>query len=75
MTASLPPRPQGWTEGAVGGCTERGCGTQETVTVSRLGGRCAAHPPTFDPATAVGLMVAGWPATAMAYIRAGLEVA
>ena len=69
MTASLPSRPQGWTEGAIGGCTERGCGTQDTVTVSRVGRRCADHAPEFDPSHAVELAVDGWPATAMAYVR------
>jgi len=69
MTASLQPRPQGWTEGSVNGCTAKGCGTQQTISLSHVGRRCAAHPPEFDVATAVGLMVDGWPATALAYCR------
>ena len=67
MTASLPDRSEGWTQGRADGCTT--CGTQQTATLSRLGRRCAQHPPVFDPAIAVGLMVDGWPGTAMAYVR------
>ncbi|HET6915526.1 MAG TPA: hypothetical protein VFH56_05495 [Acidimicrobiales bacterium] len=55
------------------GCTAlvdgRLCGSEDTVTLSRLGRRCAQHPPAFDPAVAVALMVSGWPGAAMAYVR------
>jgi len=69
MTASLPARPQGWTSTAANGCTARDCGTQDTVTLSHIGRRCAQHPPAFDPNTAVELMVDGWPHTSLAYVR------
>src|SRR5690348_10110464 len=50
------------------GCTS--CGSPETVTVDGINGkRCADHPPTFDPSTAVELMRRGLPGAAGAYIR------
>jgi len=69
MTAvdSLPYRSEGWTQGRADGCSV--CATQDTTTASRLGRRCAEHPPAFDPSTAVALMVDGWPDTALAYVR------
>jgi hypothetical protein len=55
-----PPLPRG--------CTV--CDTQDTATVDGIHGRrCAAHPPTFDPAHAVNLMVRGLPGAALAYVR------
>lgn len=51
------------------GCLFEGCGSQETVTLSHLGRRCAAHPPVFDPATAVELVRDGWTDTAFSYCR------
>jgi hypothetical protein len=69
VTASLQPRAEGWTQGRADGCTARGCGTQQTVTVSRVGRRCESHPDQFDPSHAVALMVDGWAGTALAYCR------
>lgn len=68
MTASLPPRPPGWTEVAADGC--RVCRTQATSTVDGINGRrCAAHPPQFSRAVVTRLLVDGWPHTALAYCR------
>lgn len=53
------------------GCTV--CGTESTVTIDGLNGRrCADHPPVFNPVTAVDMAVKDGPATALAYVRAGL---
>jgi hypothetical protein len=53
---------------ATDGCT--GCGTQATATIDGFHGRrCRACAPDFDPATAVRLMVDGWPGAAVAYVR------
>jgi len=51
------------------GCLFEGCGSQDTVTLSRLGRRCADHPPLFDPTTAVEMVRDGWTDTAMSYVR------
>jgi hypothetical protein len=63
-------RREGWTASAAHGCTEDGCGTQDTTVVDGFHGRrCDDHAPGFDPRRAVGLMVAGFPGAALAYVR------
>jgi hypothetical protein len=63
------PIPDSFTAWSQSGCTQPGCGTEDTETLSVAGRRCAAHPPTFDPKRAVELAVDGWADTAMAYCR------
>lgn len=51
-------------------CTYRGCDSTDIATLDGINGRrCADHPPTFDPDTAVELMRRGLPGAALAYVR------
>lgn len=51
-------------------CTARDCDSTDIATVDGITGRrCATHPPTFDPDTAVELMRRGLPGAALAYVR------
>lgn len=46
MRPLVPPRENGWTATQANGCTEPGCGTQNTVVLdAKLGRRCADHHP------------------------------